>query len=146
VRIDLVVIGLGYVGLPLALEATRAGLTVTGLDISERIVDLLNSGHSHIGDIEDREVAAMRASGFAATTDESVLTRTDAVVICVPTPLSESGGPDLAMVEAACAAVCRHLRPVGFKNSATGHDQGFRRLVRLLPRTRLSGLRARVCA
>ena len=108
---DLVVIGLGYVGLPLALEASRAGLTVTGLDLNERTVELLNAGRSHIGDIEDREVAAIRASGFAATTDESVLARTDAVVVCVPTPLSESGGPDLAMVEAACAAVSRHLRP-----------------------------------
>ncbi|MER5635366.1 nucleotide sugar dehydrogenase [Kitasatospora sp. NPDC002227] len=108
---DLVVIGLGYVGLPLAREATASGLTVAGLDTSAGLVASLNSGVSHVDDITDAEVAAMHAAGFRATTDESVIAGAATVVICVPTPLAEHGGPDLAMVESACAAVGRHLRP-----------------------------------
>ena len=110
-RSDLVVIGLGYVGLPLALEACRSGLTVTGLDRDAETVARLTAGTSHIGDVADDEVAAMRAAGFTATTDEGVLADAAAVVVCVPTPLSAHSGPDLAMVEAACAAVSRQLRP-----------------------------------
>ncbi|MFF5531487.1 nucleotide sugar dehydrogenase [Streptomyces cinerochromogenes] len=110
-RSDLVVIGLGYVGLPLAVEATRAGLTVVGLDRNPEIVARLNSGVSHVDDIDDSTVVGVRAQGFTATTDESAVAETDTVVICVPTPLSEHGGPDLAMVESACAAIGRHLRP-----------------------------------
>ncbi|MFE4975939.1 nucleotide sugar dehydrogenase [Kitasatospora sp. NPDC056651] len=110
-RIDLVVIGLGYVGLPLALEASRSGLAVTGLDLDERTVAGLNSGTSHIDDIDDASVAGMCAAGFTATTDERVIADAATVVICVPTPLSPHGGPDLAMVESACAAVSRNLRP-----------------------------------
>ncbi|MFG3012440.1 nucleotide sugar dehydrogenase [Streptomyces cinerochromogenes] len=110
-RSDLVVIGLGYVGLPLAVEATRAGLTVVGLDRNPEIVARLDSGVSHVDDIDDSTVVGVRAQGFTATTDESAVAETDTVVICVPTPLSEHGGPDLTMVESACAAIGRHLRP-----------------------------------
>ncbi|WP_435244139.1 nucleotide sugar dehydrogenase [Streptomyces sioyaensis] len=110
-RSDLVVIGLGYVGLPLALEACRSGLTVTGLDRDAETVARLAAGTSHIGDVADDGVAAMRAAGFTATADEGVLAEAAAVVVCVPTPLSAHSGPDLAMVEAACAAVSRQLRP-----------------------------------
>ena len=108
---QLVVIGLGYVGLPLTQEATRAGLGVVGLDTSARVVDLLNSGRSHVDDLADEDVAAMVAQGFRATTDEAVLGTADAIVICVPTPLSAEGGPDLRAVESAVHAVARHLRP-----------------------------------
>jgi nucleotide sugar dehydrogenase len=108
---SLVVIGLGYVGLPLALEATRAGLQVTGLDISEETVAGLNAGRSHVDDISDAEVAEMRAQGFTATADEACLAEADVAVICVPTPLSVDGGPNLAAVEAAAHAVSRHLHP-----------------------------------
>jgi len=107
----LVVIGLGYVGLPLALEATRAGLQVTGLDISAETVAGLNAGRSHVDDISDAEVAEMRAQGFTATADEACLAEADVAVICVPTPLSVDGGPNLAAVEAAAHAVSRHLHP-----------------------------------
>ncbi|MFJ2780515.1 nucleotide sugar dehydrogenase [Kitasatospora sp. NPDC087315] len=110
-RSDLVVIGLGYVGLPLALEAIRSGMTVTGLDRDERTVERLNAGTSHIDDIDDESVAGMRAAGFTATADEQVIADAAAVVICVPTPLSPHGGPDLTMVENACAVVSRNLRP-----------------------------------
>ncbi|MER6619532.1 MULTISPECIES: nucleotide sugar dehydrogenase [unclassified Streptomyces] len=109
-RSDLVVIGLGYVGLPLAVEAGRAGLTVIGLDRDAATVDRLNSGVSHVDDVDDATVAELRARGFVATTDERVLAETDTVVICVPTPLSPNSGPDLTMVESACAMTARHLR------------------------------------
>ncbi|AEW98453.1 nucleotide sugar dehydrogenase [Streptantibioticus cattleyicolor] len=108
---DLVVIGLGYVGLPLALEACRSGLTVTGLDRDAATVAALGDGRSHIDDIDDAAVAGMVAAGFTATTDERVIGGAATVVVCVPTPLSEHGGPELAMVEDACAAIGRNLRP-----------------------------------
>ncbi|WP_225821145.1 nucleotide sugar dehydrogenase [Streptomyces naphthomycinicus] len=110
-RSDLVVIGLGYVGLPLAVEATRSGLTVVGLDRNAEIVARLNDGVSHVDDIDDAAVGGVRAQGFTATTDERAVAETDTVVICVPTPLSPHGGPDLTMVESACEAISRQLRP-----------------------------------
>ncbi|MDD9206425.1 nucleotide sugar dehydrogenase, partial [Georgenia sp. 10Sc9-8] len=96
--VDVVVIGMGYVGLPLAQEATRAGVKVVGLDISAGVVDGLNRGVSHIDDLSEADIAEMLEGGFTATTDESVLADADAAVICVPTPLSEDGGPDLRAV------------------------------------------------
>ena len=107
---DLAVIGLGYVGLPLAQEASRAGMTVTGFDVSERVVGGLNSGHSHVDDLSDADIAEMRAAGFHATTDEADLDDAAVIVICVPTPLSDDGGPDLTAVKSAVAVVARHLR------------------------------------
>ena len=109
--VDLVVIGLGYVGLPLAQEATRSGLTVIGLDVSTRIVDGLSAGHSHVDDLSDDDVAAMIASGFSATTDASVIARANTVVICVPTPLGSEGGPDLAYVLTSTRTVADHMAP-----------------------------------
>lgn len=108
---DLAVIGLGYVGLPLAQEAVRSGLSVVGLDISPAVVDGVNAGRSHVDDLSDADVAAMVAGGFRATADPAVLAEADAVVICVPTPLSEDGGPDLSAVLAATDAVATALRP-----------------------------------
>jgi nucleotide sugar dehydrogenase len=106
----LVVVGLGYVGLPLAREAARAGLPVVGLDASAAVVDALSAGRSHVDDLADADVAAMRAAGFRATTDEAVLGEAATVVICVPTPLGADHGPDLTAVRAASEAVARHLR------------------------------------
>lgn len=107
--VDLVVIGLGYVGLPLAQEACRSGLRVVGLDVSERVVEGLNAGRSHVDDLSGADIAAMRAAGFTATTDASVIAGAGAVVICVPTPLAEDGGPDLGAVLGATASVAAHL-------------------------------------
>ncbi|RNL82343.1 nucleotide sugar dehydrogenase [Halostreptopolyspora alba] len=107
---DLVVIGLGYVGLPLAQEASRAGLKVTGLDVTPQVVDGLNSGTSHIDDLSDADITEMRDAGFQATMDPRVLGTTDAIVICVPTPLSDEGGPDLSAVAAAADSVAEHVR------------------------------------
>src|SRR4051812_12328510 len=109
--LDLVVIGLGYVGLPLAQEACRASLAVVGLDRSASVVDGLNDGRSHVGDLSDGDVTEMLGSGFHATTDPAVLADADTVVICVPTPLSSDGGPDLTAVRAVVAAVAEHLHP-----------------------------------
>lgn len=106
---DLVVLGLGYVGLPLAQEATRAGLKVVGLDISESAVADLNAGRSHVDDLSDADVADMLAAGFRATSDASVLDDAAAAIICVPTPLGDGGGPDLGAVRSATAAVAQHL-------------------------------------
>ena len=108
---DLAIVGLGYVGLPLAQEATRAGLSVLGFDVNQAVVDGLNSGASHVDDLSDADVAAMLAAGFRATTDESELAAAATVVICVPTPLSEDGGPDLGPVRSATATVARNLTP-----------------------------------
>nr|WP_202897125.1 nucleotide sugar dehydrogenase [Actinopolymorpha pittospori] len=105
------VVGLGYVGLPLVREACRAGLRVVGLDVSARVVAGLSAGRSHVDDISDDDVAAMLAAGLTVTSDENDLADVDTVVICVPTPLDEDGGPDLKAVTGAVTMVARHLRP-----------------------------------
>ena len=108
-QVDLVVIGLGYVGLPLVREATSVGLSVVGYDIGQGVVDSLNSGRSHVDDISGDDVARMLAAGFRATTDESAVGEPDTIVICVPTPLSEADGPDLTAVRAAAQTAGRLL-------------------------------------
>ena len=108
-RVDLVVIGLGYVGLPLVCEAIKSGLSVQGLDISQTVVDQLNAGQSHVDDISNEELSHALSKGFRATTNDSVLENADAVIICVPTPLSVDGGPDLTSVERAAEKVAKHV-------------------------------------
>ncbi|MFI6819916.1 nucleotide sugar dehydrogenase [Micromonospora sp. NPDC050187] len=108
---DVVILGLGYVGLPLAHEATRAGASVLGFDVKSGVVDALNAGRSHVDDLSDDDVAQMRRAGFRATVDETEIASAATAVICVPTPLSDDGGPDLTAVEAAAATVARNLRP-----------------------------------
>ena len=107
---DVLVIGLGYVGLPLAIQAARSGFRVTGHDTSEQIVAGLMAGRSHVDDISDADVAEMLAAGFRATADETTLKTQDVIVICVPTPLSAADGPDLSAVRAATATAGRLLR------------------------------------
>src|ERR1035437_2809791 len=106
---DVLVIGLGYVGLPLAVQAARAGFRVTGYDTRPEITAGLMAGRSHVDDVTDAEVAAM--PGFRATADETELGPADVIVICVPTPLSVADGPDLSAVKAATATAGRLLRP-----------------------------------
>ncbi len=106
------VIGLGYVGLPLAMEFARAGFRVIGYDVSQRVVDTLMSGQSHIQDVKSAEVAATVSTGtFVATTIESRLGECDAVSIAVPTPLSKTRDPDMAFVLSAADAVQRNAHP-----------------------------------
>ncbi|GAA3750855.1 nucleotide sugar dehydrogenase [Salinactinospora qingdaonensis] len=106
---NLVVIGLGYVGLPLAFEASRSGLAVTGLDTSQDVVKSLTAGESHIDDLSNDDIATMLEAGFHATTDPSVLASARTIVICVPTPLSDEGGPDLGAVTAAASSIAGRL-------------------------------------
>lgn len=108
---DLVVIGLGYVGLPLAREACRAGMRVAGLDRAPRVVAGLKAGLSHVDDVSQAQVEEMLAAGFTASRDEAMLEGARTVVICVPTPLSDDGGPDLTAVRKAAGAVSRYLEP-----------------------------------
>ena len=108
---DALVIGLGYVGLPLAVQAARAGFQVTGFDTSAEIAAGLNAGRSHVDDVSAAEVVQARARGFRATSDEAEIGPQDVIVICVPTPLSAADGPDLGAVRAAAEAAGRLLRP-----------------------------------
>jgi UDP-N-acetyl-D-glucosamine dehydrogenase len=100
------IVGLGYVGLPLAMEFADAGFTVIGYDVSERVVALLNSGASHIQDIAASQVAQHVKSGrFIATTDATRMRDADAISIAVPTPLGKTRDPDMTYVHAATQAV-----------------------------------------
>jgi nucleotide sugar dehydrogenase len=105
----LTVIGLGYVGMPLAKEAVAAGLRVVGLDVDPTKVDALNAGQSYIDDLTDADLEHMLANGFSATLDEAVLARSNTIVICVPTPLDDDHRPDLSAVEGATKTVARNL-------------------------------------
>ena len=100
------VVGLGYVGLPLAMEFAEAGFRVIGFDVSQRVVALLNAGESHIQDISAAMVARHVASGrFVATADATRMKEADAISIAVPTPLGKTRDPDMTYVHAATQAV-----------------------------------------
>jgi UDP-N-acetyl-D-glucosamine dehydrogenase len=106
------VIGLGYVGLPLAVEFAKAGYEVIGLDIDESKVETINRGQSYIPDVADADVAALTASGrLSATTDFSAIAHLDTVNICVPTPLRKTKDPDVSYLVAAVSAVATYLHP-----------------------------------
>ena len=106
---NVVVIGQGYVGLPLSYAASAAGYKVTGLEVKQSIVDDLNSGVSHVEDIPDQALQTMLENGYRATIDYSVVREADVVVICVPTPLGDAGRPDLRAVESAASAIAENL-------------------------------------
>ena len=106
------VIGLGYVGLPLVSALVRAGFSVLGLDIDELKVRTLNAGRSYIHHLPDTLITELRASErFEASDDFARLDELDAMLICVPTPLSRHREPDLTFVEQTAEAIARHLRP-----------------------------------
>ena len=106
----LTVIGLGYVGLPLAVEFAQAGFRVTGIDVDERRVKQLRAGESYIQDVAGADVRALtRAGTLEATTDFSVLRQADAVNVCVPTPLSKQRDPDVSYIVAASEQVAKYL-------------------------------------
>jgi UDP-N-acetyl-D-glucosamine dehydrogenase len=105
-----VVVGLGYVGLPLAVEIAKAGLSVTGLEISSRKVDLVNSGRSDIGDVPDALLQPLVQAGkVSASIDASVLSAADCVAICVPTPLSKTKDPDVSLILSAVERVAEYI-------------------------------------
>jgi UDP-N-acetyl-D-glucosamine dehydrogenase len=107
----LVVIGQGYVGLPMALRAAETGFSVIGLDNNASVVDALNAGCSHIDDVSDDDLKSGLVSGYRASTDASCIADADVVVVCVPTPLSADGGPDLGPVESAARTIGEHIQP-----------------------------------
>jgi UDP-N-acetyl-D-mannosaminuronate dehydrogenase len=107
---DLLVVGLGYVGLPLAREAAFAGLTVVGYDLKAEVAAGLNAGRSHVGDVPAADVAEMLRKGFRATCAEEEIGEPGTVVICVPTPLSADSAPDLSAVRGAAGVAGRLLR------------------------------------
>lgn len=103
------VIGLGYVGLPLAVAFAESGATVVGVDVSEERVQMLKQGRSYLTDISDEQVAAVK-SRFHPTNNFSSLRECDAVIVCVPTPLAKTGEPDISYILSAAENFRPHLR------------------------------------
>ncbi len=105
------VIGLGYVGLPLVLLFSQEGFRVTGFDIDTAKVDRLNAGESYIHRIEPHQIESAQSKGFRATSDFSEIADVDAILICVPTPLSDHHTPDMSYITATMDSLVGHLRP-----------------------------------
>ena len=106
------IVGLGYVGLPLAVEFAKAGFPVTGIDLQESKVDMLNQGISYIQDIPTETLAPLVKSGLLrATTDFAVLKDLDTVNICVPTPLRKTKDPDMSYIDSSSRSIAEHLHP-----------------------------------
>ena len=105
------VVGLGYVGLPLAVELASAGYRVLGFDINEKVVDTVKAGRSHVGDVPSETLARFTAGGgITATTDMSRMSEADVVSICVPTPLSKTRDPDVSFVIAVANSLAKTVR------------------------------------
>src|SRR5579872_6610278 len=104
------IIGLGYVGLPLAVEFAKAGFTVTGIDISDAKTSRVNAGDSYIGDIPSSTLGPLVEAGkIRATTDFSAVLELDTINICVPTPLRKTKDPDMSYIVASCQEIAQHF-------------------------------------
>lgn len=104
------VVGLGYVGLPLAVEFAKAGFGVTGIDLSDSKTARVNAGESYVGDVPSSELARLVESGkLSATTDFSVVRDLETVNICVPTPLRKTKDPDMSYIVSACGEIAKYL-------------------------------------
>ena len=104
------VVGLGYVGLPLAVEKAKAGFRTIGFDVQKAKVDMVNAGHNYIGDVVNEDLAALVQSGMlSATTDFSFIRDVDFVAICVPTPLDEHQQPDISFVRDSAKEIAKYL-------------------------------------
>ena len=103
------IVGLGYVGQPLALRYADAGYKVLGFDIDQAKVDQLNAGHSSIEHISDEAIGTAVAAGMECTTDFTRLPEADSIILCVPTPLNAYREPDLSFVTNTCDAITPHL-------------------------------------
>ncbi|MSP60533.1 MAG: nucleotide sugar dehydrogenase [Myxococcales bacterium] len=136
------VIGIGYVGLPLATEMARAGFRTVGYDKSEEKVRMVNAGRSYIKDIHDQDLQPLLAEGrLRASTDPGVLATADVVVICVPTPLNKTKEPDNSFIVAAADDLFRGLHKDMLIILESTTFPGFTREV-LLPKLQESGLKA----
>jgi UDP-N-acetyl-D-glucosamine dehydrogenase len=110
--VRVVVVGIGYVGLPLVVEFAKAGFHVTGYDKDPEKVSLLNKGVSYIGDISSSDLAPHVAEGrLDASTDPNVLSTADAVIVCVPTPLNKTKDPDMRFIVSATEEIAEHQHP-----------------------------------
>jgi UDP-N-acetyl-D-glucosamine dehydrogenase len=106
------VVGLGYVGLPLAVEFAKAGFAVTGIDLSKDKVERLNSGDSYVQDVPGAVLAQLVSAGkLRATTDFAAVADLDTINICVPTPLRKTKDPDMSYIVSACQEIARHMHP-----------------------------------
>jgi UDP-N-acetyl-D-glucosamine dehydrogenase len=105
------VIGLGYVGLPLAVSAIESGLRCVGFDVSTDVAKRLADGVSHVGDVSDARLRKALDAGLDITSDEAHLTDADALLMCVPSPLGRNRQPDMSYIEAAAATVARVVTP-----------------------------------
>ncbi len=106
------VVGLGYVGLPLAVEFAKAGFTVTGIDISEEKTRRVNAGDSYVGDIPSSTLAPLVEAGkLRATTDFAAVLELDTINICVPTPLRKTKDPDMSYIVSSCQEIARTFTP-----------------------------------
>lgn len=106
------VVGLGYVGLPLAVEKAKAGFKTIGFDVQEEKVNLVNKGHNYIGDVVDSDLKILVERGMLrATTDFSFVKDVDFIAICVPTPLDEHQQPDISYVKSSTEAISKYLTP-----------------------------------
>jgi UDP-N-acetyl-D-glucosamine dehydrogenase len=104
------VVGLGYVGLPLAVELARAGFHATGIDLDQRKIDQIQEGRSYIPDVSTADVMALKQAGrLDATTDFAVVKDLDTINICVPTPLRKTKDPDMSYIVSAVEAIAKHL-------------------------------------
>jgi len=133
------VVGLGYAGLPMALEFAGAGFPTIGLDVDAHKVTTINRGQSPVSNVTDEE---LQARSLTASTDPTVLDTADVAIICVPTPLTPSGGPDLRFVQAAGTTIGQHLHPemLVILQSTCGPGTTSQQLAPALERA--SGLRA----
>ncbi|NCB72862.1 MAG: UDP-N-acetyl-D-glucosamine dehydrogenase, partial [Clostridia bacterium] len=105
------VIGLGYVGLPLAVEKAKAGFKTTGFDVQQKKVDMVNQGINYIGDVVQEDLAALVKSGMLhATSDFSFVADCDFIAICVPTPLDEHQQPDISYVRDSVIEISKYLK------------------------------------
>jgi UDP-N-acetyl-D-glucosamine dehydrogenase len=106
------VVGLGYVGLPLAVEFGKAGFHATGIDLDTRKIDAIADGRSYIPDVQTADVQALRAAGkLDATSDFSIVKELDTINICVPTPLRKTKDPDMSFIVSAVESIASHLHP-----------------------------------
>ena len=104
------VVGLGYVGLPLAVELARTGFHATGIDLDERKINAIKEGRSYIPDVTTADVMAFTKAGkLDATTDFSIVKELDTINICVPTPLRKTKDPDMSYIVSAVEAIAKHL-------------------------------------